>query len=119
MPADKQLGLLQDILDSARLIAHYLNGVSKMEFMENFEKQDAVLRRFEIIGEAANGLAPETRALFPEVPFRQMRGMRNIIAHDYGEVDLDQVWQTSQANLPQLIDTLDRFMRVNGSAEGD
>ena len=45
--------------------------------------------------------------------------MRNIIAHDYGEVDLDQVWQTSQANLPQLIDTLDRFMRVNGSAEGD
>jgi uncharacterized protein with HEPN domain len=59
--------------------------------MSNSEKQDAVLRRFEIIGEASSLLAPETQALFPGLPFRQMRGMRNIIAHDYGDVDLDQV----------------------------
>lgn len=77
--------------------------------MANGEKQDAVLRRFEIIGEAASRLAPETQALFPRLPFRAMRGMRNIIAHDYGDVDLDQVWQTASHDLQALIESLRTF----------
>jgi uncharacterized protein with HEPN domain len=88
---EKQTGLLRDILDSALTIRAYLREVSREDFMANLEKQDAVLRRFEIIGEAASRLAPETQALFPNLPFRAMRGMRNIIAHDYGDVDLEQV----------------------------
>jgi uncharacterized protein with HEPN domain len=104
---EKQHGLLRDILDSALLIRSYLAGTPEAAFMTNPEKQDAVLRRFEIIGEAANRLAPETQALFPSLPFRQMRGMRNIIAHDYGDVDLDQVWQTASGpDLTLLVDTL-------------
>jgi uncharacterized protein with HEPN domain len=62
------------------MIRRYIAGVMHEDFMGNPEKQDAVLRRFEIIGEAAHRLAPETQALFPGLPFRQMRGMRNIIA---------------------------------------
>lgn len=107
---EKQHGLLQDILDSARMIQVYLASVSETAFMANPEKQDAVLRRFEIIGEASSRLAPETRALFPGLPFRQMRGMRNIIAHDYGDVDLDQVWRTASGNdLTALVSTLETF----------
>lgn len=67
-----------------------------------------MLRRFEIVGEAASRLAPETQARFPSLPFRSMRGMRNIIAHDYGEVDLVLVWKTARADLPPLIATLER-----------
>lgn len=119
MLSDKQHGLLRDILDSAAVIKTYLAGVSQSSFMQNTEKQDAVLRRFEIIGEASSRLAPETQAFFPTLPFRQMRGMRNIIAHDYGDVDLDQVWRTaSGSDLEVLIATLRSFFdSVEGACE--
>ncbi len=107
MPDERQNGSLRDMLDSAKAIRNYLAGVSRPEFFANPEKQDAVLRRFEIIGEAASRLYPETQALFPALPFRSMRGVRNIIAHDYGEVDLDQVWNTAEADLDGLIATLE------------
>ena len=108
MPADKQPGWLRDILDSAKAIRQYLTGVTHDQFMTDTEKQDAVLRRFEIIGEAASRLSPETQALFPKLPFRAMRGMRNIIVHDYGDVDLNQVWITATTDLDELIATLER-----------
>ena len=110
MLSEKQHGLLRDVLDSALVIETYLVGVPQSAFMQNTEKQDAVLRRFEIIGEASSKLALETQALFTGLPFRQMRGMRNIIVHDYGEVDLDQVWRTaSGGDLKVLIATLRSF----------
>ena len=108
MPVEKQTALLRDILDSAQTIRTYPHGVSREAFMADMEKQDAVLRRFEIIGEAASRLSPETQALFPNLPFRSMRGMRNIVAHDYGDVDIDQVWKTATSDLQELIDTLER-----------
>lgn len=106
MPDERQQGLLRDILDSAQLIQGYLEDATHESFVADVEKQDAVLRRFEIIGEAASRLTPETCADFPGLPFRSMRGMRNIIAHDYGEVDFDLVWKTATADLQPLIDTL-------------
>ena len=105
---DKQNGLLRDILDSASAIVRYLDGVSRGNFLSNTEKQDAVLRRLEILGEAASRITPETRALFPDIPFRNMRGMRNIIAHDYGDVNMDQVWETATNDMERLIATLGR-----------
>lgn len=111
---NRQAGLLSDVLDSARSIRTYLDGVSHGAFLSDAEKQDAVLRRFEIIGEAASRLAPETQSRFPSLPFRAMRGMRNIIAHDYGEVDLDLVWKTATADLPGLIEILERYFENNG-----
>jgi uncharacterized protein with HEPN domain len=106
-----QLSLLRDILDSAENIRAYLDGITREAFMTNQEKQDAVLRRFEIIGEAASRLSPQTQGLFPNLPFRSMRGMRNIIAHDYGDVDLDQVWKTASEDLGDLIVTLQRYFK--------
>jgi uncharacterized protein with HEPN domain len=108
MSSEKQNGLLRDILDSGRQIQLYLAGVTKASFLANLEKQDAVLRRFEIIGEAACRLAPETQALFPHLPFRSMRGMRNIIAHDYGQVDMEQVWKTASVDVEPLVVTLQK-----------
>ena len=108
MPDERQDGLLLDILESARCIQRYLTGVDREGFLANQEKQDAILRRFEIIGEAASRVSPETQASFPTVPFRSMRGMRNIIAHDYGDVDLDQVWKTATDDLPSLVKILER-----------
>ena len=114
MADSRQEALLRDILDSAKAIRHYLAGVSREQFFANTEKQDAVLRRFEVIGEAASRLAPETQKLFPELPFRAMRGMRNIIAHDYGDVDLDQVWKTATSDLDRLIGPLEKHFGRGG-----
>jgi uncharacterized protein with HEPN domain len=83
-----QLGRLQDILAAARLIAHYVKDTTEAAFLANSEKQDAVIRRIEIIGEAAAHLSEEARQAVPALPFRKMRGMRNIVAHDYANVDL-------------------------------
>ena len=111
----RQSGLLRDILDSALKIREYFVGISREDFIANVEKQDAVLRRFEIIGEAASRLSPETQETFPNLPFRSMRGMRNIIAHDYGEVDIDQVWQTVTNDLDGLITTLTKHFEKSGN----
>lgn len=92
--------------DSAAAIVAYLNGVSREAFYANGEKQDAVLRRLEIIGEAAGRISPEVQKEFSSIPFREIRGMRNIIAHDYGEVDLERVWETAQGDIPHLLETL-------------
>ncbi len=74
MEAD-QLGRLRDILSATRLIASYVKNTTQDEFTANTEKQDAVIRRFEIIGEAAVHLSDETRRAIPELPYRKMRGM--------------------------------------------
>ncbi len=83
-----QLGRLRDILEAARLIGSYVKGITEADFHANKEKQDAVIRRIEIIGEAAAHLTEATRRASPELDFRKMRGMRNIVAHDYANVDL-------------------------------
>jgi uncharacterized protein with HEPN domain len=82
MEAD-QLGRVRDILQAARLIASYLKDTTEADLLANSEKQDAVIRRIEIIGEATAHLTEATRQAIPELPFRKMRSMRNIVAHDY------------------------------------
>ena len=88
-----QAGRLRDILEAARLIGSYVKDTTESDFHANKEKQDAVIRRIEIIGEAAAHLTEATRRAVPELAFRKMRGMRNIVAHDYANVDSHIVWE--------------------------
>jgi len=104
-----QLGRLQDILTAARLIASYVKDVTEATFTANHEKQDAVIRRIEIIGEATAHLSPETRSAIPDLPFRKMRGMRNIVAHDYANVDLKIVWEVATLHVPEVSAVLEKF----------
>lgn len=106
-----QTSLLVDMRDSAAAIRRYLQGTTKESFYSNEEKQDAVLRRLEIIGEAAGRIAHEVQKEFPGIPFREIHGMRNIIAHDYGEVDLERVWETATEDVPALLKTLEEALR--------
>ncbi len=108
MEAD-QIGRLRDILNAARLVASYVKDVSATEFNENTEKQDAVVRRLEVIGEATDHLSEPTRSAIPGLPFRKMRGMRNIVAHDYANVDLRIVWEVATVHVPEVCATLERF----------
>jgi uncharacterized protein with HEPN domain len=108
MEAD-QVGRLRDILQAARLIASYMRDTTEADFLANSEKQDAVIRRIEVIGEATAHLTEATRQAIPELPFRKMRGMRNIVAHDYGNVDLKIVWQVGVVYVPEICAVLEEF----------
>jgi uncharacterized protein with HEPN domain len=83
-------------------------------FRQNPLVQDGVIRNIEIIGEAANHInrmAPDFVAQHPELPWAQMRGMRNIVAHAYFNVDLTTVWRTVQEDLPKLKQQIDPLLR--------
>ena len=105
----EQLGRLWGILQAARLIVSYLRNTTETQFLANTEKQDAVIRRLEIIGEATAHLTETTRQAIPELPFRRMRGMRNIVAHDYGNVDLKVVWEVGVVHVPEVRAVLEKF----------
>jgi uncharacterized protein with HEPN domain len=99
---------LKDILEAVRRIESYVAEVTEEEFSQNGEKQDAVIRRIEIIGEATARLSPETRDVLSELPYRKMRGMRNVVAHDYANVDIAIVWEVATVHLKQVRDILER-----------
>jgi uncharacterized protein with HEPN domain len=108
MEAD-QIGRLRDILHAARLIASYVKDTTGEEFADNFEKQDAIIRRIEVIGEATAHLTEQTRLELPQLPFRKMRGMRNIVAHDYANVNLRIVWEVATVHVPELTGVLEKY----------
>jgi uncharacterized protein with HEPN domain len=101
---------LRDILDSARAIRRYLEGISRVEFETATEKQDAVIRRFEIMGEAARRLSPAVQQALPEIPWRLLTGMRNVLIHDYDDVETGTLWDTAQHDLAPLITRLERYL---------
>jgi uncharacterized protein with HEPN domain len=113
----KDNAYLADILDAAKAIRRFIAGVSLDDFKANEEKYEAVNRKFEIIGEAARRLSPEARKIFPEIPWNLITAMRNIIVHDYDDVDLDVVWNTAQRDLPPLIDRLEKYFAANPPPE--
>ena len=93
---------LKHILDAISNIEHFISGLSQVNFFKNKEKQFAVLRGLEIIGEASKNLSSELKAKYPEVDWRRIAGMRDKLIHAYFVVDLPLVWDTLQIDLPEL-----------------
>jgi len=84
--------LLEDILESAGKIITYTDGLSYEQFLNDGKTVDAVIRNFEIIGEASNRLPEEIRVQYPNVDWPRIRGFRNRIVHDYMGIDYTIVW---------------------------
>ena len=101
---------LLDILDSAKIALDYVVGKSWDKFYEDTQCQDAVIRRIEIIGEAARRVSSETREKYPEIEWREMTSMRNLVIHEYDVVDIKLVWDTVQNKIPSLVETLSKIV---------
>ena len=100
---------LGHIREAASDSCDFIRGMSQEEFLADKRTQKAVIMNLVIIGEAATKIMdqyPDFPAQHPQIPWRNMRGMRNRIAHGYFDVDLNVVWETVQTALPDLLDTL-------------
>jgi uncharacterized protein with HEPN domain len=102
MSKREPLLLLKDIEESIKKIKAYTKGMSFKMFQNDDKTIDAVIRNFEIIGEAANRIPDEIKDKFNEVNWHRIRGFRNRIVHDYMGVDLEIIWEIIEKNINEL-----------------
>ncbi|GAB4429294.1 MAG: hypothetical protein Kow00106_24310 [Anaerolineae bacterium] len=99
----RDLAYLLDILDAARLVQRFAQGMDRAGLAKDTMRQYAILHAIQIIGEAARRVSDEFRGQHPEIPWRNIIGMRNRLVHKYDDVDLDVVWHVIQREIPELI----------------
>lgn len=88
--------------------------MSLEDFRDNEMVQDAVVRNFTLIGEATRYIPEEVEARYPEIPWERMRGMRNLIVHDYAGIDYEIIWETVQMDLLPLVSQLQDILEREG-----
>jgi uncharacterized protein with HEPN domain len=99
------------ILDAIAENSSYISGMSYDAFCADSRTLKAVVWNLVIIGEAARLTPPEIEQVYRDVPWAQIRGMRNHIVHGYDQVDAEIVWNVVQTELPVLIPTFERILR--------
>ena len=92
---------LEDMLQSMERIEEYLGNLDFSKFKMNYLVVDAIIRNFEIIGEASQKIPKNIQEKYPEIPWRKMYGLRNLIAHKYFGIDYEMIWEIAKKNLPQ------------------
>ncbi len=101
--------LIEDIIDSGNKILEYTKGITFEEFTKDSKTIDAVIRNFEIIGEAANRLPDSFKEEHTQIDWHRIRGFRNRIVHDYFGIDYEIVWKIKEGFLPQTLSLLSQL----------
>lgn len=110
LPQERDAAQLWDMLQSSLDVMNILQGVSLDEFISDKLKRLAVERAMEIIGEAAKRVTAEFQAAHPEIPWREIIGQRNVLAHEYGDVVPEQIWKTGTEEVPRLAERLKEIL---------
>lgn len=105
-----QLLYCQDILESGVAILSYVQDITCEVFVQERMRYSAVIREFEIIGEAVGKLSEELKGGYPEIPWQDVKDFRNLLAHEYFGVDLEIVWNTIRDDLPMLMDAVQKIV---------
>lgn len=97
---------LAHILEYAEMISEWLSQVRKEIFFDNKQLQASIIRQIEVIGEATKNVSPSLKERYPEIPWKEISGMRDMLIHEYFDVDLEEVWVTSTEDIPELIEKI-------------
>lgn len=92
---------LEDLLQAMNRIAEYIEGLSFMEFKRDYKTVDAVIRNFEVIGEAAKNTPSEIKEKYTDVPWAEMYLLRNKVSHEYFGIDYEIIWDVASCYLPE------------------
>jgi len=103
---------LEDIIEAAKALQAFVIDITEEQFLEDQKTQYAVIRCFEIIGEAANRIPKDIQKRFPEVPWSYMIGMRNKLIHNYLEISYDTLWNTLKDDIPELLKLLPLVLKT-------
>lgn len=109
MPKRDPALLLEDMLGAIRKIERYMAGLEREGFLQDEKTIDSVVRNLEILGEAARQLPEDFTTRYPNVPWRQIAGLRNRIVHDYFDLDLEIIWQVIRYDLSSLRSQLENL----------
>ena len=93
---------IDDICECLKKIQIYTMDIAENEFEINEEKQDAVIRRLEIIGEAVKNVPDSVREKYPEIPWRNLAGLRDVVIHQYFGVSIGMIWKVAKVDVPKL-----------------
>jgi len=103
---------VQDILEAIGRIERHTRGLDFEGFRRSELAMDAVIRNFEVIGEAARFISSELETRHPDVPWADMRGFRNVLVHEYFGVNTEILWETAKNELPKLVAPLRRILET-------
>jgi uncharacterized protein with HEPN domain len=110
---------LEDMLQSMERIEEYLGDLDFRKFKMNYLVVDAIIRNFEIIGEASNNIPGDIQEKYPEIPWRKMYGLRNLIAHEYFGIDYEMIWEIAKNNLPKNQTDLSEIVKKEKAQGGN
>ncbi len=95
-----------DMVQACRKIRKYLDGATIDDLSENSMLFYAVVREFQVLGEAAGKTSEECRGRFHDIPWRVIIDMRNVVVHEYSGIEIPQIWETAQTDIPPLLQAL-------------
>jgi len=110
MLLDSDQTRLSHMLEAAREVAGYVEGLSRTDLDASRPIQHSLVRCIEIMGEAASRLSADFRKAHADIPWQDIIGMRNRLVHAYFDLDLDLIWQTAVEELPTLVVRLDQLI---------
>ena len=109
---------IRDLLDAIEKVQTFIKDLDYEDFKKDDKTKFAVIRALEIIGEATKHISDDVRVRYPEVPWKEMAGMRDVLAHDYFGVDEATVWLTAKEKIPQLKPSIEKILAETGNEKG-
>jgi len=103
------LAYTDHIITCIKKIRKFVKGIDKKEFAKNELIQDAIIRNFEVIGEASKKISPDFKKVYHDIPWKEISGMRDKLIHDYLGVDIEVIWKTIELDLPILLKELKKI----------